>query len=149
MSKIINEVKEHDGCVDCKYISIKINHRPCKNCTSNYKQPNGYPDLWEDMKEPTQELPNQIRPNHYKSCSIECIDAMILTFGTDAVAEFCLINAFKYIWRYKDKNGLIDLNKAMWYVDKAEELKSEDIARLYSIKGLIERLKGEYDGKEN
>ena len=149
MSKIINEVKEHDGCTDCKYISIKINHRPCKNCTSNYKQPNRYPDLWEDMNKSTQELPNPIRPGHYKSCSIECIDAMILTFGTDAVAEFCLINAFKYIWRYKDKNGLIDLNKAMWYVDKAEELKSEDIARLYSIKGLIERLKGEYNEKEN
>ena len=65
------------------------------------------------------------------------------------MAEFCLINAFKYIWRYKDKNGLIDLNKAMWYVDKAEELKSEDIARLYSIKGLIERLKGEYNEKED
>ena len=82
MSKIINEVKEHDGCVDCKYISIKINHRPCKNCTSNYVQPNRYPDLWEDIEESTQELPNQIRPSHYKSCSIECIDAMILTFGT-------------------------------------------------------------------
>lgn len=149
MRRKINEVKEHDGCFRCKHINVKISEEPCKFCTINHKRLSGDEDLWEDIEEPTQELPNPIRPNHYRNCSIECIDAMILTFGTDAVAEFCLINAFKYIWRYKDKNGLIDLNKAMWYVDKAEELRSEDIARLYSTKELIERLKGEYNAEEN
>lgn len=152
MSKRINEVKEHDGCVDCKYISIKINHRPCKNCTSNYKQPNRYPDLWEEnieeIEEPTQGPPNPIRPNHYRNCSIECIDAMILTFGTDVVAEFCLVNAFKYIWRYKDKNGLEDIEKANWYVLKAIELGgvNDTIDNLYL---LIKKIKEEYNAEEN
>jgi len=104
----------------------------------------------QEVKNPDkQELPNPIRPNHYKSCSIECIDAMILTFGTDAVAEFCIINAFKYIWRHKDKNGIEDLNKAMWYIDKAEELKYDDTRKIYTIRKLAGVLKGECDGKEN
>ena len=105
-------------------------------------------ELWEDIEESTQELPNQIRPSHYKSCSIECIDAMILTFGTDAVAEFCLINAFKYIWRHKDKNGLEDIEKANWYVLKAIELGgvSDTIDNLCL---LIKKIKEEYNGKEN
>lgn len=148
MSKKINEVKEHDGCVDCKYISIKINQRPCKNCTSNYVQPNGYWDLWEDINKQIQELPNPIRPNHYKSCSIECIDAMILTFGTDAVALFCQINAFKYIWRHKDKNGLIDLEKASWYIDKAVELGEYNIG-IDDYRKMIEKSVEEYNAEEN
>jgi len=32
---------------------------------------------------------------------------------------FPLGNAFKYVFRYKDKNGKEDLNKAMWYLEKS------------------------------
>jgi hypothetical protein len=27
-------------------------------------------------------------------------------------------NVFKYLWRYKDKNGIEDLRKANWYLDR-------------------------------
>ena len=30
---------------------------------------------------------------------------------------FCLCNAFKYLWRYKNKNGAEDIKKARWYLD--------------------------------
>ena len=142
------QIKEHDGCVDCRYFLKTEKQLPCKNCNANYLQPNGYADLWEEGKEVLSEETNPIRPNHYKSCSIECIDAMILAFGVDAVAEFCIINAFKYIWRYKDKNGLEDLNKAEYYIDKSEYLSGGDMTTKRYIK-LIDRLKEEYDGEEN
>ena len=142
------QIKEHDGCDGCRYFRKKQKEFPCKNCNANYLQPNGYADLWEEEKEVLSEETNPIRPNHYKNCSIECIDAMILTFGTDAVAEFCLINAFKYIWRYKDKNGLEDLNKAEYYINKSEYLSGEDmITKRY--RKLINRLKEEYNGMES
>ena len=141
------QIKEHDGCDKCKYFSRNEKEFPCKNCNANYIQPNGYADLWEENIE-VQELPNPIRPNHYKSCSIECIDAMILTFGSDAVALFCQINAFKYIWRHKDKNREEDINKANWYVLKAIELNGvNDTIDYLSI--LINKSKGEYDGMES
>lgn len=57
-------------------------------------------------------------PNHYASGSIECIDAMESAFGKDAVSNFCLLNAFKYIWRSEKKNGAEDIKKAIWYLEK-------------------------------
>ena len=61
---------------------------------------------------------NVEHPQHYSgSCSLECIDVMRVIFGSTEVRNFCLCNAFKYIWRYKNKNGEEDLNKARWYLD--------------------------------
>lgn len=55
--------------------------------------------------------------NHYEnSCSLECIEVMRITFGKRAVYDFCLCNAFKYMWWYKNKNGIEDVNKADWYL---------------------------------
>lgn len=69
-------------------------------------------------------IPDNVNhPAHYEgSCSLECIDVMQLVFGKHSVIQFCLCNAFKYLWRYKNKNGTEDLNKAGWYINKANEL---------------------------
>lgn len=70
-----------------------------------------------------QNKQDKINPAHYKErTSIECIDAMIMTFGAKRTAEYCVQNAYKYVWRYKYKNGLEDLKKAEWYLDKFDEL---------------------------
>lgn len=62
---------------------------------------------------------NVNHPSHYEqSCSLECIDAMELIFGYRYVYCFCVCNAWKYIWRYKNKNGEEDLKKARWYIDR-------------------------------
>lgn len=58
------------------------------------------------------------RPAHYTSGGIECIDAMQAAFGDEAVKDFCLCNAFKYIWRHRQKNGVEDLKKARWYLNR-------------------------------
>lgn len=57
-------------------------------------------------------------PSRYcGECSIECISVMRLIFGTERVLWFCLMNTFKYLWRYKSKNGEQDIAKAKWYFD--------------------------------
>lgn len=72
-------------------------------------------------------------PQHYAdSCSIECIDAMQVTFGTKDLAKYCTINAYKYLWRYKNKNGAEDLKKAEWYLNKFDELVEEADNKPYS-----------------
>jgi len=72
-------------------------------------------------------------PDHYKSGKYEVID-IIDEFtkdlsGTEAV---CTANAIKYILRWKKKNGIQDVKKAIWYlqhmVDKEEERLKEDHA---------------------
>lgn len=62
-------------------------------------------------------------PSHYNQGSIECIDALISAHGRQAVIDFCICNAHKYVWRCNDKgNPVQDLNKAQWYINKAIEL---------------------------
>ena len=58
------------------------------------------------------------RPAHYTSGGIECIDAMQAAFGDEAVKDFCLCNAFKYLWRHHNKNGVEDLKKCRWYLNR-------------------------------
>ena len=65
-----------------------------------------------------KEVDNVNNPRHYAgSTSLECIECMRVTFGAKAVYDFCLCNAFKYLWRYKNKNGEEDIKKARWYLD--------------------------------
>lgn len=61
-------------------------------------------------------------PSHYESGRFECIDVMEETQGTEAVKDFCLCNAFKYLYRHRNKNGLEDVKKANWYLNKYIEL---------------------------
>ena len=66
-----------------------------------------------------------IHPNHYNQGKIECWDAMVETYGRDATATFCKLNAFKYLWRASEKNGMEDINKAINYLNKYKELMGE------------------------
>ena len=63
------------------------------------------------------------RPEHYANGKIECITAMEMVFGEEAVMWFALLNTFKYLWRRESKgNAEQDVDKALWYFDKAKKL---------------------------
>lgn len=68
---------------------------------------------------------NVNHPEHYTG-KYECLDVMIETQGIDAVLDFCICNAFKYIYRHRKKNGIEDIKKAKWYIDKYIELVDEN-----------------------
>ncbi len=88
--------------------------------------------IFGEENEPVNVKKDNINPDHYKnSCSLECIDAMMVTFGEVAVFHYCCINAFKYLWRYKNKNGLEDVQKAEWYINKAYDLFLRNDVELY------------------
>ena len=57
-------------------------------------------------------------PSHYQSKSgLEVIDVIAaFTEGLDGIEAVDTGNAIKYICRWKDKNGVQDLEKAMWYI---------------------------------
>lgn len=66
-------------------------------------------------------------PSHYKNGKYEAIDTMLDVFGKDKVADFCELNAFKYLWRADNKDTDIqDKKKAIWYLNKYIELKEKD-----------------------
>lgn len=66
---------------------------------------------------------NVNHPDHYKSATgLETID-VIEAFTSDLVGleAVCTANVLKYICRWKKKNGLEDLRKAQWYLNKLIE----------------------------
>ena len=58
-------------------------------------------------------------PSHYTQGSIECIDAIAqVVKDLDGMEAMCTGNAIKYLWRWKHKNGVEDLKKAKWYLQR-------------------------------
>jgi hypothetical protein len=58
------------------------------------------------------------QPKHYTQGQIECIDAMESAFGAQQLADFCRMNAFKYVWRSLHHKDGADTNvkKAIWFL---------------------------------
>ena len=108
-------------CVTCKHSEVERDKEPCKTCIDSGNERS----MWEPEPEPKPES-NPIRPEHYTECSLECIDVMLAVFGRKAVTDFCIINAFKYLWRHKYKNGLEDLQKAERYFAMATTFQTGD-----------------------
>ena len=64
---------------------------------------------------------NVNKPNHYTFGKYECIDVLTELCNANnlqGVEGFLYGNIIKYLWRYKHKNGIEDLNKAKWYLER-------------------------------
>jgi hypothetical protein len=72
-------------------------------------------DEWDEMAVPKTEESNVSHPPHYggKDNLYEAIN-IIEAYGMDFVEG----NVLKYLLRYKKKNGLEDLKKAQWYLER-------------------------------
>ena len=59
-------------------------------------------------------------PAHYTAGGVECIDAIraALTCQTDPYAAWLTGQVIKYLWRWPMKNGVEDLEKARFYLDR-------------------------------
>ena len=60
-------------------------------------------------------------PDHYTNSSIETID-MIESMTAEGFKYYLEGNILKYLTRYRHKNGIQDLKKAQWYLNKLIEV---------------------------
>lgn len=67
-------------------------------------------------------IDNINKPSHYHSNGTDVIGFAEAQFSKEEQKGFHRINAIKYITRYDRKNGIEDLNKAKFYIDKLIEL---------------------------
>lgn len=74
----------------------------------------------EQEKEVDNVVNNPVNhPSHYQGNGVECIDCIASAVsGLDGFHGFCAGNAIKYIFRFSHKNGVEDLRKAEWYIDR-------------------------------
>lgn len=62
---------------------------------------------------------NVNHPSHYTQGGVECIDAITAaTVKKTGIEAVCTANIIKYLWRYELKNGLEDVKKAQWYLNR-------------------------------
>jgi len=62
---------------------------------------------------------DNVNPSHYKQGEVECIDALeAATVNLRGIDAVCTANAIKYLWRWREKNGVEDLEKSIWYIKK-------------------------------
>lgn len=71
-------------------------------------------------------MDNVNHPTHYTSTKIETIEIIRDKLSSEAFEGFCIGNVLKYVTRYKLKNGLEDLKKARWYLDKIISVREEN-----------------------
>ena len=62
------------------------------------------------------------KPLHYNQAGIECIEAIeAMTENMSGHTAPHSANVLKYLWRHEYKNGLEDIRKAKWYLDRLEK----------------------------
>jgi len=81
-----------------------------------------YMRMKAEQEEQKEDMVNS--PKHYNESGIECIDALEAMLGK-GFESYLQGNIAKYLWRYKYKNGLEDLKKAQWYLNKLIEVCDE------------------------
>lgn len=61
---------------------------------------------------------NVDHPPHYTTGKIETIDYIEDKLTEEMLEGYFVGNILKYLSRYKHKNGIEDLKKARWYLDR-------------------------------
>ena len=73
----------------------------------------------------TEDHDNVNSSSHYQG-KVECIDCIeSATAGLNGIESFSTGNAIKYLYRWKKKNGIEDLKKAKYYIDKIISVNGE------------------------
>ena len=67
---------------------------------------------------------NTLNPDHYQQGEIEVID-----FILDQKMDYLTASVQKYLARWRFKNGIDDLRKARWFLDKLIEQQVENADR--------------------
>lgn len=103
----------------CPY-SVDFDCEACdiyKNAAVKLDSQPDYP-FSEQVEEPKNDPVNH--PAHYTAGGIECIDAIAaaLTAQNDPMAAWLTGQCLKYLWRWPLKNGLEDLKKTRFYLDR-------------------------------
>lgn len=88
---------------------------------------------FSELKLPAQqELLHDVvnHPKHYTQGNIETIEYMESTLTAEEFCGGCKMNVLKYVSREKNKNGIEDLKKARWYLNRLiSYLEKNDTAR--------------------
>ena len=121
MLEAIEEYCEEADCLDNGFSNCKIADL-CAVCEGKFEDNREIAKEAYEVIKLTPKVDMVNHPTHYETGKFECIDVMEEIFGKEYLKGFCICNSFKYLYRHKRKNGIEDINKAQWYLNKYKEL---------------------------
>lgn len=110
-------------CSDCR---LSREQKGCTNCDYDDLIRRFGDDL-EIIDDETQQEEQKhdavSHPAHYTAGGIECIDAIAAALSShkNPMEAWLTGQVLKYLWRWPLKNGVEDLRKAQWYLDRLIE----------------------------
>lgn len=134
------EKRDATGCRGCPFLLEDTDGYQESFCSITDIEEIGTERLTERLRQldsscvPSDKVSENVNhPSHYTQGGIECIEAIkAATVNLTGIEAVCTANAIKYLWRWKDKNGAEDLNKAIWYIKKLIKEESENGAKRVS-----------------
>jgi hypothetical protein len=107
------------NCKDCYYAVTLSDGKLCCRKGNGFRKADMVCGDFEAklQTEPKADLVSH--PKHYLKGGLECIEAIkAVVTGLEPFEAVCTANILKYVWRWKDKNGIEDLKKCRWYLDR-------------------------------
>lgn len=94
-----------------------------------------------------------LTPDYYKKGPVECFDVIrIMTSEMNGEESFIVGCIIKYLWRYKHKDGIKDLEKAKTYIEelininnKSQECNNEEYSGVKDIEQKLMSICKAYD----
>ena len=87
--------------------------------------PTDYDNFWNDAMEQSSgsilHKDSAIKPNYYIKNGMQCYDAQLASVGLSKFQGYLECCIYKYLWRWEEKNGKQDLQKAAEYLSKLIE----------------------------
>ena len=113
----------NDLCVTYNKSCLRNNGKRCGFFIPSYEFKK--PEEKETMK------PDAVNhPGHYCQGGIECIKAIEASMTPEEFQGYCKGNVMKYVWRFREKNGLEDLKKAQvylgWMIESKEKQEQQN-----------------------
>ena len=103
--------------------SMQVLKRISEALNIDYKELNVEEDKKEMIKDTENKKEMVNHPSHYNMGKYECIEVVKeLVRDMKGIEPVLFFNAFKYLWRYKQKNGLQDLEKCEFYLKELIKL---------------------------
>ena len=107
------------------YMKKKLKEMEDKTKEQKVKYLSGVKKQAQEQSDHKQTMDMVNHPPHYNKAGIETIDA-IKAMTNEGFEYYLQGNIAKYLWRYRYKNGVEDLNKAQWYLSELIDVVKDD-----------------------
>lgn len=119
MDQLLNE-NYHENGIDLSHNILWQRPKQPEALPFIDDNPQSLNEQYAEIEQVRQALKDNVNhPSHYTQGKVECLDALeSATVGKSGIEAVCVANIIKYLWRYEEKNGLEDIKKAQFYLNR-------------------------------